>query len=355
MARRTRTHDEDGADRARHHHCAPGHPAELAAPSKSVWRDDRRAEHPFGPDFHGGNTRLWASTCQAGAPEAGKHGQVVNCLRIMIVPMRRDPCWRRPSACWLTAAGAGAQAPDTVLLEELTWTEVRDAVRAGKTTVMIPVGGTEQNGPHMALGKHNARVKVLSQQIARELGDALVAPVIAYVRKADRSAHRPYALPGTITAPEDAFEKVLESAARSFRHHGFRDVVCSAIRPRPRRGRRRWRPGSTASGRPPGYGSTRARSTTGRGRSSSRACSGRAATPRPRSAARRTHRHRADARDGPAPGPRGPPASRPRATAWTATRPAPPPSWASRARSDREPDGGRGPEIHHSPLRRRHV
>jgi creatinine amidohydrolase/Fe(II)-dependent formamide hydrolase-like protein len=31
--------------------------------------------------------------------------------------------------------------------------------------------------------------------------------------------------PGTITVPDDAFEKVLESAARGFRLHGFRHVV----------------------------------------------------------------------------------------------------------------------------------
>ncbi|HEY5724833.1 MAG TPA: creatininase family protein [Methylomirabilota bacterium] len=123
-------------------------------------------------------------------------------------------------------AGAGAQPPDTVLLEELTWTEVRDAVRAGKTTIIIPAGGTEQNGPHMAVGKHNARVKVLSQDIARQLGDALVAPVIAYVPEggvAPASAHMRY--PGTITAPDEAFRKVLEFAARSFKQHGFRNVV----------------------------------------------------------------------------------------------------------------------------------
>ena len=124
------------------------------------------------------------------------------------------------------AAGAGAQTPDTVLLEELTWTEVRDAVRAGKTTIIIPAGGTEQNGPHMALGKHNARVKALSQDIARQLGDALVAPVIAYVPEggvAPPTGHMRYA--GTITTPDEAFQKVLEFAARSFKQHGFRNVV----------------------------------------------------------------------------------------------------------------------------------
>ena len=44
---------------------------------------------------------------------------------------------------------AAAPAPPTVFLEELTWTELRDEIRAGKTTVIVPVGGTEQSGPHM--------------------------------------------------------------------------------------------------------------------------------------------------------------------------------------------------------------
>ena len=62
------------------------------------------------------------------------------------------------------APAAFAQAPsvpqsDSVFLEELTWMEARDAIAAGKTTVIIPTGGTEQNGPHLALGKHNFLVK----------------------------------------------------------------------------------------------------------------------------------------------------------------------------------------------------
>jgi creatinine amidohydrolase/Fe(II)-dependent formamide hydrolase-like protein len=143
----------------------------------------------------------------------------------MIIPMRSH-ILAAALAVLSTAAGAGAQPPDSVLLEELTWTEVRDAVRAGKTTIIIPAGGTEQNGPHMALGKHNARVKILAQDIARQLGDALVAPVIAYVPEgaiAPPTAHMRY--PGTITTPDDAFQKVLEFAARSFKQHGFRNVV----------------------------------------------------------------------------------------------------------------------------------
>lgn len=111
-------------------------------------------------------------------------------------------------------------------LEDLTWTELRDEIRGGKTTILLPIGGTEQNGPHMALGKHNRRVRVLSERIAARLGNALVAPVIAYVPEGTvnpPTQHMRY--PGTITIPEDVFEKTLESAARSFRQHGFRDIV----------------------------------------------------------------------------------------------------------------------------------
>jgi creatinine amidohydrolase len=124
------------------------------------------------------------------------------------------------------AVGECAQAPDSVFLEELTWTELRDLVASGKTTILVPIGGTEQNGPHMALGKHNRRVQVLSEKIARALGNALVAPVIAYVPEGQvspRTEHMRF--PGTITVPEDTFEKVLEYAARSFKLAGFRDVV----------------------------------------------------------------------------------------------------------------------------------
>jgi creatinine amidohydrolase len=126
----------------------------------------------------------------------------------------------------LAGSSASAQPPDTVFLEELTWTELRDMVRSGKTTVIVPIGGTEQNGPHMALGKHNRRVHLLSERIARALGNAVVAPVIAYVPEGGVNPPTEHMrFPGTITVPEEAFEKILEYAARSFRLAGFRDIV----------------------------------------------------------------------------------------------------------------------------------
>ncbi|HXA47013.1 MAG TPA: creatininase family protein, partial [Burkholderiaceae bacterium] len=114
----------------------------------------------------------------------------------------------------------------SVFLEDLTWTELKSQIVAGKTTILIPIGGTEQSGPYMALGKHNVRAKMLADKIARSLGNAIVAPVVAYVPEGSivpPTAHMRF--PGTITVSDDVFEKMLTSAARSFKLHGFQDIV----------------------------------------------------------------------------------------------------------------------------------
>lgn len=131
-------------------------------------------------------------------------------------------CW----CCFVHSSAVFALVPATVFLEELTWAEVRDAIKAGKTTILFPTGGTEQNGPHMVLGKHNFRVNHLAGEIARRLGNALVAPVLAYVPEGDLnppSGHMRFA--GSITLPPEHFMKVAEYAARSFKVSGFKDIV----------------------------------------------------------------------------------------------------------------------------------
>lgn len=65
-------------------------------------------------------------------------------------------------------------------LEDLAWTEVAAAQQQGFDTIIIPTGGTDQNGAHVILGKHNYIVRVASAQIAAELRNTLVAPVVSY-------------------------------------------------------------------------------------------------------------------------------------------------------------------------------
>lgn len=136
---------------------------------------------------------------------------------------------RAARACLLCATFAGASgawaAPAPVDIEAMTWPELQARIAAGSTTILVPIGATEQNGPHMVLGKHNVRAHVLADAIARRLGNAVVAPVVAYVPEGN--IHPPTAhmrFTGTISIPTPAFEGLLEGTARSFKQHGFRDV-----------------------------------------------------------------------------------------------------------------------------------
>src|SRR5205085_10162159 len=76
-------------------------------------------------------------------------------------------------------------AVDTVFTEEMTWMEIRDALKAGKTTIIVATGGVEQNGPYLSTGKHNVILRATTEAIARKLGSALVAPIVPFVPEGD--------------------------------------------------------------------------------------------------------------------------------------------------------------------------
>lgn len=109
--------------------------------------------------------------------------------------------------------------PATVHLEDLTWSETAIAINKGYDRIIIPTGGTEQNGRHMILGKHNYVVKLASERAAKTLGKTLVAPVVSYVPE---EIHMSY--PGTVSISEDTFASILEDSAESFKRHGFKYI-----------------------------------------------------------------------------------------------------------------------------------
>jgi len=120
---------------------------------------------------------------------------------------------------------AQLEKPPSVFLEDLTWLEVKEFLDNGGTSIIIPTGGTEQNGPHMVLGKHNFRVKYMAEKIAIKLGDALVAPTIAHVPEGKiNPAGGWMKYPGTISLPEEYYIKLLEYTCRSLKQHGFIDI-----------------------------------------------------------------------------------------------------------------------------------
>ena len=119
-----------------------------------------------------------------------------------------------------------APMPNTVDMADMTWVEVRSAIKRGYTMAIVPTGGIEQNGPHMVLGKHDYIVHAAANRIASALGRALVTPVVSFVPEGNTEPPSGNMLfPGTLGVPEPVFAQVLEGIARSLKSSGFK-VIC---------------------------------------------------------------------------------------------------------------------------------
>jgi creatinine amidohydrolase len=118
------------------------------------------------------------------------------------------------------------EAGSSLWAEELTFMEVRDLVKAGTTTIIIGTGGVEQNGPFVAGGKHNFVLATVMPYIARKVGNALIAPIVKFVpegRHEPASGHMSYA--GTVSLEQSTYEALLRDICRSYKAHGFIDIV----------------------------------------------------------------------------------------------------------------------------------
>lgn len=130
-------------------------------------------------------------------------------------PTNPDPNGARP-----------IDSADTVFIEDMTWMEVRDAMKSGKDTVLVATGGIEQNGPYLAANKHQVVLRGTTDAIARKLGNTLVAPIIGFVPEGDidpPTVHMKY--PSTVSLTEDTYRRLLTDVCSCYRTHGFKHVV----------------------------------------------------------------------------------------------------------------------------------
>ena len=130
-------------------------------------------------------------------------------------PVNPDPNGPRP-----------IEAADTIFIEDMTWMEVRDAMQAGKDTVIVATGGIEQNGPYLVAGKHNVVLRATTDAIARKLGNALVAPIVGFVPEGDidpPTIHMNY--PSTVSLTEETYRRLLTDICACYRTHGFKHIV----------------------------------------------------------------------------------------------------------------------------------
>lgn len=113
---------------------------------------------------------------------------------------------------------------DTLLLEKMTWPEIKEALDNGYDTVIIFAASVEQHGPALPEITDTALGYLEAEDLARRLGNALAAPVI----RPGLSAHH-MGFPGSITLRPEVFRGIVEDYIAAYVHHGFRNIVlCSS-------------------------------------------------------------------------------------------------------------------------------
>ena len=156
------------------------------------------------------------------------------CLAAASASFAQGPQPARPTVpgASATAGSPDPNAPrpidgvDTVFMEEMTWMEIRDAMKAGKDTVIVATGGLEQNGPYLVSAKHNIILRATTEALARKLGNALVSSIIQFVPEGDidpPTGHMKY--PGTISLTSATFEALLTDVASSLKANGFKTIL----------------------------------------------------------------------------------------------------------------------------------
>lgn len=130
----------------------------------------------------------------------------------------------------LSSTPAFAQAPrsvnpkDVVELELLTHTEVYDKIhKEGKTSVLVITGGTEERGPHDVLGGHTIMSRHRGADIAKRMGNALLAPVLP-IAVAATGLRENTDQPGGVQMPADIFKQVQLAMIESMAMNGFKDI-----------------------------------------------------------------------------------------------------------------------------------
>jgi creatinine amidohydrolase len=114
----------------------------------------------------------------------------------------------------------GDEMTDTVLMEEMTWPEIKEAMAAGRRTAILACGASEQHGPHLPTGTDAYLGTAIAERAARIAGNALVAPTL----RPGLSEHHMH-FPGSFTLRVETFVALLEDYCESLARQGFERIV----------------------------------------------------------------------------------------------------------------------------------
>jgi creatinine amidohydrolase len=104
------------------------------------------------------------------------------------------------------------------LLEEMSWPEIEAGLKQTKT-VILPVGATEEHGPHLPTITDTIQAMEVARAVADKKNVFLAPPLHYGVCRSTRG------FPGTITVSHDALRAFVKDLLISFTDSGFANVM----------------------------------------------------------------------------------------------------------------------------------
>ena len=101
-------------------------------------------------------------------------------------------------------------------LEWLTWPDVEALLAAGCTSALLPLGSTEQHGPHLPFATDTVIAEAVAERVATRLDGVLRLPVLPL-----GCASEHLSFPGTLSLSAATLEAILLDLARALGRHGF--------------------------------------------------------------------------------------------------------------------------------------
>ncbi len=114
--------------------------------------------------------------------------------------------------------GRSEEGGKPLILQEMTWTDVQEYLETNDM-VIIPIGSTEQHGPHLPLGTDSYIATDIAKMVSARTG-VVVTPVVLAGYSVYHSG-----FPGSLSLQPETLEQVLFETAEMLIKYGFRRIM----------------------------------------------------------------------------------------------------------------------------------
>ena len=109
-------------------------------------------------------------------------------------------------------------------MSEMSWVEYAERIAVPGTISILPVGSTEQHGPHMSMNTDILLPTEIAMEVARRI-NAIVSPTLAYGYKSIQRSGGGNHFSGTTSLDGNTLSCMVRDISRELARHGARHVV----------------------------------------------------------------------------------------------------------------------------------